>query len=32
MAAALFFIIPTGAVLALAGFITDYFNFWGWDL
>lgn len=31
MAAALFFIIPTGAALALASIITDYFNFWGWN-
>ena len=30
MGAALFFIIPTGALLALGSFVTDYFNMWGW--
>lgn len=30
MAAALFFLIPAGTLLTLAGLITDNFNFWGW--
>lgn len=30
MGAALFFLIPAGALLTLAGFVTDNFNFWGW--
>ena len=32
MAAALFFITPAALLLAAAGFITDHFNFWGWDM
>ena len=32
MGAALFFIFPAGLLLAAASFITDNFNFWGWDL
>ena len=30
MSVALFFLVPAGALLGLAGIITDYFNFWGW--
>jgi hypothetical protein len=32
MAAMLFFITPAALLLGLGAFITEYFNFWGWDL
>lgn len=30
MSIALFFLVPAGTLLGLAGIITDYFNFWRW--
>ena len=32
MAAAIIFLIPAGAILGIGAFLTNYFNFWGFDL